>query len=257
MNRRYWNCWPVLLASLLLADHANAEALSGLLAQDEAVALGVLESGIVAEVDARAGQRVEQGASLLHLDPRDFEARLAAARARLHDVSARHAEARRELKRARELYERTLLSDHERQVAANDEAFARARRDAARAELKLAELALERSRLRAPFAGVVVRVLARAGMAVRNDLRIEPLLYLLDDRALRVELTVSAERRAALPVGRELVLRIAGQRVKGRVVGSGPLPSSSAGGRYYRVVIAPQDLPADAHAGQAVRVELD
>ncbi len=244
-----------LLVGLLLLASARADPLPGVLRLAEGLPLGLLESGVIAEVAVRPGQRVERGALLLRLDGREFEARVAAARARLADAKARDAEARRELERARELYERTLLSDHERQVAANAATSARARRDRARAELRLARLARERSRLLAPFSGVVTRLRAAPGMAVRNDFAVTPLLRLVDETALRVEMIVAERRLASLPPGRELNLLLGKRRLRGRVAARERM--ADAGASLYRVLIVPESLPDDARAGQPVRVEIE
>ena len=79
--------------------------------------LGTLVSGVVAEVPVRAGQSVNKGALLVTLDDRGFRARVQGAQAAVTRTGVRFEEAKREQERAIELYDRTVLSEHERQLA--------------------------------------------------------------------------------------------------------------------------------------------
>ncbi len=144
----------------------------------EPVTLGLLVSGQVAEVRVAEGARVKKGELLLRLDEAPFRARLREARARLRAARVEEKQMAREFERARELYDRTLLSDYELQSAEVAWLKARAALRGAERGLVEARLDLERSRLQAPFAGRVVKVRAYVGQPVRNDFRIQPLVEL-------------------------------------------------------------------------------
>ncbi|WP_293672716.1 biotin/lipoyl-binding protein, partial [Thiolapillus sp.] len=79
--------------------------------------LGTLVSGVVREVKVQPGQVVAQGDVLLKLDQREFRAQLNRAKALVARANSLFEEAKREEERAEELYDRTLLSDHELQKA--------------------------------------------------------------------------------------------------------------------------------------------
>lgn len=147
-------------------------------AEPPTLELGVLVSGVVERVDARVGQRVKAGELLLRLEAAPFQARVAAARARVAARRAALDQARRDLTRAEELYEQTLLSDYELASARRAELAARADLAEAEAALTEARLALARSRLRAPVAGRVVEVRSWPGQAVQNACAIQPLILL-------------------------------------------------------------------------------
>ncbi len=256
--------WPLLLPSsliLLLAGSVLAADFPGVLRWAGSMELGLLESGIVGEVLVAPGQSVARGELLLRLEPREFNARLAAARARLRDAAARYAEARREAKRADELYERTLSSDHERQLAANDAVFARAARDRAKAEVELAELALERSELKAPFAGIVSDLSVAPGMAVSNRLRVTPLLRLTDTSAMFVELHLPLASLASLTPGAAPRVKHSGRFLPAtlREIRYEAPPGDVASTRAprYRVTLRLSAVPADARAGMPVDVRVE
>lgn len=145
---------------------------------DACVELGLLVSGEVEEVLVARGQQVGKGQLLLKLEPSLFRARVNEAEARLRVADAALRQAERELERARELYDRTLLSDYELQEAEVAHLEARSRRAEAQSRMLAARKDLERTRLHAPFAGRVGRVLAYPGQAVQNSQRVQPLLEL-------------------------------------------------------------------------------
>lgn len=156
--------WLILLVSAPLAG--------------DGVKLGVLVSGEVAEVMVSQGQTVKKGQLLLRLDDATFRARVDETGAQLRAAEAALELADRELERARELYERTLLADYELQKAQVEQLQATAEVAAARARVLAARTDLERTRLHAPFAGRVSRVLAWPGRMVQNSFQVQPLIEL-------------------------------------------------------------------------------
>jgi RND family efflux transporter MFP subunit len=134
-------------------------------------------TGKVTEVLIEEGQRVEEGAVLARLDDTEARAQLAlaqaqlvAARSQLAEVRAQLQQAERDFVRQQQLYERQL-------VAAQALDAALAQRDALRARLAnlgeqikvaeesvaVAQVQLDNTVIRAPFAGVVVAKAAQPG----------------------------------------------------------------------------------------------
>ncbi|RMG30943.1 MAG: biotin/lipoyl-binding protein [Gammaproteobacteria bacterium] len=140
--------------------------------------LSLLAAAPVVRVDVRPGQRVKAGALLVETDPGLLEADLAVARAALAEEEVRFAEARREHERNRELYARTVLSQHALQVSEAAWKAAQRRLAAARAEVRRREKLLAWSRLRAPVDGRVVAVHVRPGEVVQSACRARPILEL-------------------------------------------------------------------------------
>ncbi len=134
-------------------------------------------TGKVTEVLIEEGQRVEEGAVLARLDDTEARAQLAlaqaqlvAARSQLAEVRAQLEQAERDFARQQQLFERQL-------VAAQALDAAMAQRDTLRARLAnigeqikvaqegvaVAQVQLENTIIRAPFAGVVVAKAAQPG----------------------------------------------------------------------------------------------
>jgi RND family efflux transporter MFP subunit len=223
-------CWLVAWVSAV-ATGGQAE---GTVEWAQRVELGMPVSGVVAEVHVAPGQTVAAGDPLVSLDRRNFVARRDRRRAEHRHAEALLAEARREDERAAEMYDRTVLSDHERNQARIALAAAEALLARSADELTLATLALERSRIRAPFDARVLWVDAAPGQAVVSELASRPLVVVADGSRVRVRFAVTAEETAALQPGASVDVRRGDRQLQARVdfVGYEPVDGIGAGVRY-------------------------
>jgi len=229
-----------LLVLALGAPALPALELDGTLDWSRRVELGTLVSGVVREVPARSGAAVRRGDPLLQLDDRGFDARLAQARAAVALAEARLAEAGRERERARELYDRTVLSDHELQLAEIGLTEARLAAEQARSEAVQAGLDLEHSLLRAPFDGRVVAVYAQPGQAVVSDLEPAVLVVLGADRPMLARAELSAAQLKALPDSPRAQVSVAGRWLEAEAVQVDLEPRPGGSGAYpLRVLFQP------------------
>lgn len=213
------NALRLCAAACLLAGVASAAAedLPARLHWLQRVPLGSPVSGVITEVDVVEGQRVMAQAILLRLDDIPLRARVAALEAERQARRNDRDEARRELARNQELYDRTLLAEH-------DLTLAKIARDAAEAALKTAEADLEQarweldhSRLRAPFEAWVVRRRAEPGQTVVSRLQAEPLLVLARAGSMLAQARVDAVRLAGLHEGQPLTVRVARRDYPGHI----------------------------------------
>jgi membrane fusion protein (multidrug efflux system) len=138
--------------------------------------------GYVRAVPATDNQSVHAGDVLVEIDPTDYQARVAAARAALAEAQgqltaeqAGQALAAADVRRYRPLAERGLLSPARMQQieiqsrqAGGGSAAASAAVQAAQASLEQAELDLERTTVRAPIDGVVGDRQVQVGQLVRS-----------------------------------------------------------------------------------------
>jgi RND family efflux transporter MFP subunit len=129
--------------------------------------------GRITDWNVEEGQRVKKGQILSRLDPRDYQAQVEAARARL-----RLAEA--EYRRESRLFASGSGTQRDLDVATRS-------RDVSRAELRIAQKALEDTRLRAIFDGVIARKLVTD---FRNVSAREPVLLLQDESMMEVVVDV-------------------------------------------------------------------
>lgn len=235
---------------------ALAEDVTAVIGWSQRVELGPLVSGVVAEVHVAPGQRVDQGARLVTLDRRDFASRVARREAERRHAQALLEEAQREDERAAELYDRTLLSDHERNQALIGLEAARAGAEAARTALAHARLDLERSEIRAPFAAVVLAVSAVPGQSVVSQLQSQPLVTLAERDLYLAQAEVDAAQAARLLPGSELRATVRGRAVQARVrqVGLEPV---APGPRYALVAELAAATDMTLRAGESIVLHLD
>jgi membrane fusion protein (multidrug efflux system) len=99
-NRKALAAVPVVLALLTVAwywwDSRSYESTDNAFIDGDIVQVASRVPGQVVKVHVRDNQRVKRGDLLVELDPSDYEARLAEARARLKEIASRQTGARQE-----------------------------------------------------------------------------------------------------------------------------------------------------------------
>ncbi len=233
MRNRRLSLPALLIAGLALA--ADAAALEATLAWDRDTVLSLPVKGVVTRLAVQPGEIVAAGKLLVQLDQRPFRNRIDALEAKLTKLEAVLAEAKRELERAEELYDRTVLSEHERQVTKNAFIAARADYEAGRAELTAARLAREYSTLRAPFRLRVLDRFVETGQTVVADLQPTPVLRIAAADTLLAVAGLDAARAARLQTGQTLAVRVGETALEGTLVAITP---DDAGGKAgYRIAV--------------------
>lgn len=233
MSSRNISFLTITAASLLMGVNtvlaANIDATVG---WSQRVEMSTGVSGMVAEVHANVGERVEKGRVLLSLDATRFNAAVQEAKAAQRTARYELAEARREWDRARELYERTVLSDRDLQLAENAHVAAQANQTKADARLTNAEKDLADSIIRAPFAAVVISRQVEPGQTIVTQLQAVPMLTLVASDAYIARGLLPASDLQALTTGQAVEVSTGGQRFRGEIVQLGMEPVDSQQGLY-------------------------
>lgn len=156
------------------------------------VQMRVVESGVVEEVAVNAGQHVKQGELLLRMDQREARAALLGAKAKVARARIATESAGRERHRGQELFDRGLIAVEELKDAELKEAAAVAEEESAKAAEAAAQVALERTELRAPFDGTVVARNVWNGAVIYKTLQPEPLIVIAPDDKMIARALVTA-----------------------------------------------------------------
>jgi HlyD family secretion protein len=205
--------------------------------------------GRVVEIAHREGARVDAGEALVRLAAGTLQARLdlaargvEVAQAGLEDACLRRDRARRELARMRELAQRSIASadDLDELQYRSDSASvacggARAELDRARAQLEADRTELEKTVIRAPFAGILAEVNVEVGEWVTPSpplLTSPPVIDLIDPRSIYLRAPMDEVDSGSIHVG---------QRVK---VSVDSRPGELFGGSVVRVAPYVIDLEA-------------
>lgn len=226
-----------MVAGLLWARAGLAAEVPALLQWSQRVELALPVSGVVKEVGVEAGQRVRKGAPLVVLDNQAYQARVAESRA----VLARHreeaAEAKRDLDRVQELYDRTIIATTELDQARLRHARAQALVEEADARLRVSSKNLEDTVLRAPFDGVVVARQAEPGQAVASGLQPQTLVVLARAGEMVARARLTESQISKLKAGQAVTVEAGGQSYAGRVKTIGLEPVAAKEGTVYPVDI--------------------
>jgi HlyD family secretion protein len=175
-------------------------------------------AGLVSEIPVEKGSIVEKGQVILRIEDAEHQAqvnlqarRADAARASEEEACSAAAQATRELRRARGLAERELLSDQELEKAETNEEIARAACTAARqyvketeASLQAAQATLDKTVMTAPFDGVVLDITTEVGEWISPSppgVSIPPVIDLIDPTDLYVSAPIDEVDVAAMRVG--------------------------------------------------------
>jgi multidrug efflux system membrane fusion protein len=235
----------LLLAVVGIAAPLSAAELEAELQWARKVVLGTPVSGVVTAVRVSVGERVEAGQALVQLDDRVYRAQVAAREAELKRAANDRDEAQRELDRTQELYDRTLLADHDLTLAKIQRDATEAGYLSAQAALIRVRLELDYSTLRAPFAGRVLRRTVETGQIVVNALRTESLVVVVETEHMLARASVSAAQLKELEPGARVTVVVAGREHRGSVRGIGLEPVATdryaidvvfaTGDRLYRV----------------------
>jgi len=148
------------------------------------------EPAQILEVPHPEGDRVASGDVLVRFAMPSADAEMSRQRADVARAQALLENARVTQSRSRELAERGIISRREMENADNEVASAQAEVARAEAARQRSEAALARAVIRAPFAGLVARVLHKPG-ELTQGIATDPILRLIDPERLEVTAPIS------------------------------------------------------------------
>jgi len=191
--------------AVLREDVVVTESVPATIGARQATTISSRTLARIVQITVRAGDVVEKGQLLVALERSDLESRLQQASEQVNSIDARLREARQNLQRAEELYEKKLVA-----AAMLDEA--RANHDSlvanlarARQAVNEAETALSFSEIRSPIDGRVVDRFAEPGDTASPG---EKLLSLYNPGSMRIEGAVREGLALSLGMGQELGIEI-------------------------------------------------
>ena len=153
--------------------------------------------GTVLEIRANQGDEVKKGDLLVRLDDREVAARVSAAKADLARAEARLSQAAKAKQRYTELHSKSAATREQLESVVADHDAAAAAVAGAQEAVRVAEIVVGYSEIRAAISGVVTEKLAEPG-----DLALpgKPLLLVQDPSDLRLEADVREYRIGSLPL---------------------------------------------------------
>ncbi len=240
---------------------SQAQEFSASLDWSQRVELGSAVSGVVEFVAVNVGDKVKKGGSLVQLDNTVFKGQVNGYKAQLISSQEAFKEAERERDRALELYDRTVLSDHDLQVAKNNFKLAKANLEQVKAKLTASRFNLKHSTIRAPFDAVVLQRHAQPGQVIATQFRQDPLIIVAASNKMIARFYVAEDQLNQVAIGKQTKIVVAEQAFNGKIIsiglelvtGNTSLSGSSSG---YPVEV---EFPVEKliRAGRTAKVEIE
>ncbi len=221
----------------------------------------IRDSLIAAEVDGRVlerrvenGDAVKAGQTLFVLDRVRLERALARAQAELREVEARLRRASRQETRALDLHDKNVLSSNLLDEAVSERSAQQSRKARVEVEIAAIEDDLQRSLIRAPFAGTVVELHTEVGQWLRQG---EPIARLAAFEIIEISVDLPeryfahVRQGAAAPVSLTSLPDLA---LQGEVFAVVPLAESAA--RTFPVLVRAANPGGQVGAGMLAQVTL-
>ncbi|MEE4378193.1 MAG: efflux RND transporter periplasmic adaptor subunit [Candidatus Competibacteraceae bacterium] len=180
LNRPY----PVYTAAVSEHSTTVPQGFTGTVEARTEIAIAFQVSGRILKRYVDSGQIVSTGEALFLLDAREFEQSLEAAKAQLTAAEAELIQAESNLARDSRLIEQNSISQSIFEASLLSKRAAHARREAAQAKLRQAEIALQHTSLTATRPGILVNITGMPGQVVTSG---QSLGILADTRELEIE----------------------------------------------------------------------
>ena len=189
----------------------------------ETLTLSTPLSGKIDNVKVETGDMVKQGQLLATLDARLHQAEVKRARSILSRNKLTFEEALRSYERAKELYDRTVLSTTDFQQTELQHAVAEANYHQSQADLTKARTNLEYTRIVAPVDGMIIERLVHPGETINNELQVQPMLRLAKTDDMLARAWLPAKDIQKLSIGQEIELKIQEMTLKSKITSIGAI----------------------------------
>lgn len=208
--------------------------------------------GLVEQFPGKEGARVAKGQVLAKLRTTPLQLRLSAQKAALQEAEARLKQAESNLARAKELFAAQVVS--RQQLDENQSEFNawQGRTESLRAEIARIEDDVERSTIRAPFAGVVVRERTEIGQWIEAG---GPVVELLAMGAVEIRVEVPERHFAQIRDGSAAKVTLDAlpeAELKGRVISR--IPQADPEARTFPVKVRVSNPRGQIAAGMLAKV---
>lgn len=190
----------VVTQEVLMLDYQPSNAYIGRVEAVEDTNITAQVSGYLKARHFEEGQLVEKGALLYTIEPSSFEAQVASAKASLAQAKASLKKAELDHQRGKNLLPRGSISQSEFDALTAGLLGAQAQLEAANAQLKLADVNLSYTQIRAPFSGRISDSKVSTGDLVSPSSGILTTLVSLDP--IHTAFSISERERLTLGIER-------------------------------------------------------
>lgn len=207
---------------------------------NEDVKVSALVPGRVTSVTVAEGDSVKQGQVVASIDRRPIEEQRRQAAAALEQANAQVENARLNLDRTSQLFTRGIAAGKEVEDAKTAMASATAAREQATAALNTANLQIERTEVRAPIAGQIVKRMVSVGEQVDGTAG-QPIVQVANLDRIELAANVPAAYLSRVQVNQHAIIvspSVAGVELMGTVIAIAPAVDVATNTGLVRIRIA-------------------
>jgi len=226
---------PVLFTAAIEGEVRGTVELTGSVTSRRASVVASEVAGLVVELKARRGDRVERGAPLVRLRSNNARLRLEAVEGELKEAEARRRLAESARDRGRRLFAEEVLSQEQLDERLSEFEATQGRVDQLAAEVDRLRDELARTTVRAPFAGVVTVERVNVGEWINAG---GAVVEMVDVSHLELELEVPEGQISGVVPGEPVAIvfdALEGLEVEGRV--RAVVPAASPQARTFPVMV--------------------
>jgi RND family efflux transporter MFP subunit len=247
--------WIALFSVAFFPQALWAADMPATLQWSQRVELSTPVSGVVKAVNVEVGDLVKRNQVLLSLDSTTYRASVAENQAEISRFNAAAEEAKRDLDRAQELYQRTIVSTTDLDQAKLRRVKSLSMLAEAHARLRQNQKLLDDTSLRAPFDAVVILRQAEPGQSVASGLQPQMLLTLARSGEMIARMQLPSSQRDNLKAGQTVTVNVAGISHTGKIktLGLEPVPTKE-GATYPVDVLFKNKRPLRAGAPAMVKL---
>ncbi len=242
----------LILGLLLPMDAYSQQQIDAVVSWAHRVELTIPVDGVVESVSVNTGQKVTKGKILVKLDSRILRAILRETKAKVLGLQASYDEVNRELSRAEELYDRTVLSDHDLQVAKNNSIIAKAALVTAESAYMKAMVDLEYSELKASFNSIILKRTVEVGQAVFNNLNYDGLITLASSEKFLAKARLTPEQSGGIKIGQQVEVKAYSKKYNANIVAIEY--SENAADAQFVLVVEFKSEDKKLHAGSPANI---
>ena len=237
-------------------EHSLRQTLSlpGTVEAETASVVASPVAGLVEQFPGQEGTRVGMGQVLAKLRTTPLELRLAAQRGALQEAEARLRQAESNLAQAKELFAAQVLSSQQLDESQSEFNAWEGRTESLRAEIARTEDDVDRSTIRAPFAGVVARERTEVGQWIDIG---GPVVELLAMGAVEIRVEVPERYFSQVRNGSTTTVTLEALpelELTGRVISL--IPQADPEARTFPVKVRVGNPPGQIAAGMLAKVTL-
>lgn len=192
--------------------------------------------GLVEQFSVREGDAVKKGQVLARINVTSLKIQLKAAKAALMEVQANHEQVKRDMARSAQLFKEELIPLKQLEEEMSRDKALSERLLQLSAEIERLEDLISKSRILAPFDGVITKEHTEVGQWLQEG---SPVVEMIDLKHLRIRVDVPERYIGKLKIGGTVPIRF------------DALPSYQAGGKISAII------PAADNAARTFPVDVD